>query len=474
MRSSSLVAVSCVVAALAGSLVEATPAPWRGVGWGPVATIQNPEVTECSGAVPSAHHPNLYWVHNDSGDRPRFFGIDGAGNPRGTYEVRSATHVDWESIAIDDAGQLYLCDVGNNANARQDLAIYVVPEPVPDLDTTVAPLATLHIRYPDQAAFPDPAMNHDCEAVWWHADKLYFLTKHRSDTWTRLYRLGLTSIASGTHTLALVDSLDVESQVTAADLSPDGTELAILCYEALWLVSLPATSECWLTDGTAQRILFEAKQAEAICHEGSTLRIFNEQSEIHRLERAAVLRAQEARAGGYYPCAPPLSITGEHSIPLPLEPAGQPAGPAPQARAVWGDSTLTIELAFAPPVDDDLVLLVSWGEAAPNPLPGAGQHVWEVVASGNGFTASPLLDTPHRPAPAVQLAPSAQPKMVEGALHLPVANARNNKRANLGLNINVFTAGGEWYLGATWEMRGALNPFLWRRLHPQLYPTPAR
>ena len=40
---------------------------------------------------------------------------------------------DWEDIAIDDAGHLFIGDIGNNDARRDELAVYQIDEP--DLTT---------------------------------------------------------------------------------------------------------------------------------------------------------------------------------------------------------------------------------------------------------------------------------------------------------------------------------------------------
>ena len=38
---------------------------------------------------------------------------------------------DWENIAIDSAGHLYIGDIGNNDSKRDTLAVYEIDEPNP-------------------------------------------------------------------------------------------------------------------------------------------------------------------------------------------------------------------------------------------------------------------------------------------------------------------------------------------------------
>ncbi len=98
--------------------------------------IAHPEITEASGVAASRVHDGVYYVHNDSGDTPRFFAIDDAGNDLGSYIVDAAAAVDWEDIATGPCGDgtadncIYIGDIGDNAEVRGSYTIYRVREPV--------------------------------------------------------------------------------------------------------------------------------------------------------------------------------------------------------------------------------------------------------------------------------------------------------------------------------------------------------
>jgi hypothetical protein len=152
---------------------------------------------ELSGIVKSQSTKNVFWVHNDSGDQPRVFAIDSSGHfyRSDRYEnqegitIAGATNVDWEDITMDNKGNLVIADIGNNGNDRKDLVLYVVPEPSPLASNTTF-LKKIFIKYPDQRSFPDLAdLNYDAEAIFFADNHFYILSKDRSDTFTKLYRL---------------------------------------------------------------------------------------------------------------------------------------------------------------------------------------------------------------------------------------------------------------------------------------------
>jgi hypothetical protein len=104
-------------------------------------------VDEASGLVASAIHAGVMYVHNDSGDKARFFAMTKTGGHLGAFEVQGAGAFDWEDVALGPcsvtgagagegaAGEgktsscLYFGDVGDNQKQRASSVIYRVPEP---------------------------------------------------------------------------------------------------------------------------------------------------------------------------------------------------------------------------------------------------------------------------------------------------------------------------------------------------------
>ena len=266
-----------------------------------VGRLAHEALGEVSGIVKSARG-DFYWVHNDSGDSPRLFAIDGEGTPLKPpwmpidladwpgHAIDNATHFDWEDIALSD-GVLYVADVGNNGNARRDLGVYVVNEPDPFAIPRMRALKYLPVRYPDQDDHPGDVWHFDCEAVFVADGVLHFLTKHRQSgqigegaPGTKLYRLD-THHTDAENVLTLVGRRDDVSQVTAADMSPDGNRLAVATYTTLWLFDRPAYDDDWLSGKTWRLDLdtSQAKQLEALAWEdASSLRLTNEQRDLFR------------------------------------------------------------------------------------------------------------------------------------------------------------------------------------------------
>lgn len=281
-----------------------------------IGEIGHGPISEVSGIVKSQRYPDTYWVHNDSGDSPRLFAISGGGevivppfvkNKKtgpGTSDrhwpgmpVYMAANQDWEDIALH-GGMIYIADVGNNGNARRDLGIYVVREPNPKAITNARSLNYYPIEFPDQAKFPAEKWHFDIESLFVDAGVPYFITKHRQpgkiSDWERgakLYRLD-SFATDRVNQLTLVGMHDEVAVATAADLSPDGNWLAVLCYTTIWLFERPASGDDWFS-GESHKLdlnFQQTGQVEAIAWKDDDTLIFtNEPGELFEVYKSKIV-----------------------------------------------------------------------------------------------------------------------------------------------------------------------------------------
>jgi len=111
-------------------LLAAPPSPLE-----PLGRFDTRALPEASGIVKSRRHPGIFWVHNDSGNPPVLFAIRRDGTIVREFRL-GVPNIDWEDIAADDEGHLYVGDIGNNGNLLAIRAIYRVDEPDPDKPAT--------------------------------------------------------------------------------------------------------------------------------------------------------------------------------------------------------------------------------------------------------------------------------------------------------------------------------------------------
>lgn len=116
-------------------------------------TIDDPRVSESSGLSVSPLDDGLLYTVNDSGNDPLVFVVDSAdGTVVGTtlLEGLDPEVVDPEAMAVQ-GDTVWVADTGDNANERDDVALYALPAPRSG-DDTVRPTA-YPVRY--AAGHPD-------------------------------------------------------------------------------------------------------------------------------------------------------------------------------------------------------------------------------------------------------------------------------------------------------------------------------
>lgn len=197
----------------------------------PVGTMTS-ALLESSGIAVT--QPNRIWSHNDSGNPNKIICIDSSGNVLRTLTISNAENNDWEDMALDPSGKLYICDGGNNNNDRRNLKILILPNP-DEVEGNAVDAEIIHYTFEDQTAFPPPQSNRnfDVEAIVWKYGYIYLFTKNRStpqNGWCKLYRL---PAVAGQYTAALMDSInlglnDDAARVTSADINQQTGELALL------------------------------------------------------------------------------------------------------------------------------------------------------------------------------------------------------------------------------------------------------
>jgi len=191
-----------------------------------LAEVPKNDFKECSGLVVSRRHPGVLWTHNDGQDR-RLFAINRAGKKLAGFEVQGVFIWDWEDLAIDETNRLYVADTGNNLEARPNLTVHRLPEP--DLTSTNQPLA---VERSWVLRFPGKSFDSEGLVIW--QDHGYLIEKSGKGKKAGLYRWPLAS--AGAVTLEKLGNLEINSPVTAADLSPDGTRLGLTADDGVYLL----------------------------------------------------------------------------------------------------------------------------------------------------------------------------------------------------------------------------------------------
>ena len=215
------------------------------------------------------------WIVEDGGNPDLIREVDTTGELIRAFEVSDAKNEDWEALTLDNEGNIYIGDFGNNQNDRDDLRIYRLPDPRVEKGDKI-PSETIRFSYPDQTEFPPGRENFrfDAEALFHSDGYLYILIKNRSrpfDGTARVYRV---PDQAGTYVAEPVTQLQLckdrrSCQVTDAALSPSGKRLALLGYGNVWVFEDFDRNGF---DSTPRRIDLQANtQLEGICFASETL-----------------------------------------------------------------------------------------------------------------------------------------------------------------------------------------------------------
>ncbi len=142
-------------ASAATAITPSRPCPTTPVA---IGRIQDVVLNEISGVAESRKNPDVLFVHNDSGDSPRFFAINRSGTILAELRLETVPIlIDAEDIAIGrgpgGASFIYLGDTGNNFASfgqgipRRKAVLYRIPEP--DI-----PSSARNLKVPLREAFP--------------------------------------------------------------------------------------------------------------------------------------------------------------------------------------------------------------------------------------------------------------------------------------------------------------------------------
>lgn len=280
-----------------------------------ICKVEHKDIDEQSAIIKSMTYEDVYWVCNDSGDKPYLFPLSEQGqmippdwmkdryngkriNKYPGVKVRSASLLDWEALALLK-DTLIIADMGNNGNARRDLGIYLLPEPNPRATHEVRPLVWLPVRFEDQTSFPPQNWEFDCESIFTYQGKVYFLTKHRADgvinkpaASTKLYRMDTRHVGAVNVLKLISRKHDLGGWVTDASMAPDESAMILIAQNPLatviWYFPRPEQGDDFLAQTPMKYSLVKANQAEGVCFKDSqTIIVTNEQRDWFEIPLSA-------------------------------------------------------------------------------------------------------------------------------------------------------------------------------------------
>jgi len=235
-------------------------------------------IPEASGIVKSRRYPGIYWVHNDSGNPPLIFAIRGDGRIVRQFRLE-VPNIDWEDIAIDDHGHLYLGDIGNNTGVLSVRAIYRIDEPDP-ASPAGQPLKASAISF----YYMPRSSRFDAEGLVYDEGNGILVAKYLDGREAELFSVPLeppSPLTRPARPRAIGRLPGFTEPATGADLSQDRTLLAV-CSSTVTRIYRrgDAQSPPWRLVG---EVRYEPLPIEGIGWDGRDLVLVAEQGGFYRL-----------------------------------------------------------------------------------------------------------------------------------------------------------------------------------------------
>jgi len=237
--------------------------------------LESKQMNEISGIAASGISPDIYYVHNDSGDTSRFFAITPDGKLKSTIYFKGDPKArlgvyDCEDIAVGPGpakgkSYVYLGDIGDNLAKRPYLTIYRFAEKADWLqnETNEDNPVRVNLKYPDGPKDAETLMVDPVE-------KLMYIVSKRQDSVT-VYTAPLKYKDNDTITLTkrcklFFAGLRLFKWITAGDISKDGSQIILKSYEKVYYWKRNGNEPVWKTMQTKPVIPFYVpeKQGEAI------------------------------------------------------------------------------------------------------------------------------------------------------------------------------------------------------------------
>ena len=195
------------------------------------AALENIWLNEASGLACGKKVQSVFWSHNDSGDPARIFAFGAQGEDYATCYLEGINHKDYEDIClgiIKGIPYVFVADIGDNLNKREQIHIYQFEEPIVDtslrersISVEATKIKTWTLTYPDGAR--------DAESIMFDPidESLYIISKR--EEMVGVYRV----LDQPEENLLLIAQLPL-TWVVAADISRDGKQISIKTGEAIW------------------------------------------------------------------------------------------------------------------------------------------------------------------------------------------------------------------------------------------------
>lgn len=197
------------------------------------------DLNEVSG-IEYVKYSKYFWMVNDGGNKPKLYAVSSDGKVKEKIDIDAKNH-DWEDLASDEEGNIYIGDFGNNESKRENLRILKVDKKY--LSKKEAKVSKIKFFYEDQNKFP-PKKNQlffDAEAFFYFKNNFYVFTKSRVKDKSGLTFLYKVPAEEGTHKAKKIGEYNncnnSNCWITSADISSNGEKVVLLSQDNILVFS---------------------------------------------------------------------------------------------------------------------------------------------------------------------------------------------------------------------------------------------
>ncbi len=240
----------------------------------------NNQLKEISGL--ETYRDSLLVAINDSGNEPFIYFLTKKGIIAHRCKVSNHPNIDWEDLSVDDKGNLYIADVGNNSGVRKEFQILKLSLDEAFINSEVE-AQEIRFVYSESKIKQnsESTFNRNCEALIWWQGRLYLFIKNTKKGPKRKVEIYSLSDAIGSYSAEYSGELQIKGNrgprnvISAADFF-DG-KLYVLTYKEILIYTF--SNKQWILIN--RKKLHSPEQYEAIEVQGKkTIFVASEKNKI--------------------------------------------------------------------------------------------------------------------------------------------------------------------------------------------------